>query len=99
MGRILFEGDEFIQYERDDGTPVWVRTPTKDFDREHSLCWRCGLYKPGKDDNCKLLSEVTALEGKLGITIPVWECKDFIEAALMTVIEMTEAMKNALDQR
>jgi len=70
--------NEFEQYMHH-GRMVWTRTLLKGKHREHCLCFSCGKFKPGTEDNCKMANELYELCVLNNMTTPVFECPDFKE--------------------
>lgn len=61
------------------GNKVWVNTDLKGQHREHCLCWNCALFTPeDRERNCTIANMVFALCCLQNLTLPVWECPDFV---------------------
>jgi|GEM_PF-1019759 len=75
------EGEVIYEKYEHHGAMVWVRTDLKGLHRQHCLCFApCAKFKPGQDDNCLLAQENYEMCVRHNMTLPVWECPEFIAA-------------------
>lgn len=68
---------EYEQYEHH-GILVTVRSDLKGRHREFCLCYQCGRFDPGKEDNCYKAQGLYELNKDHGLVTPVFECPDFV---------------------
>ena len=61
------------------GANVAVQTTLRGRHREHCLCYQCGAFKPGKDDNCPIAALLYRFCILTGCTTPVWECPEYTD--------------------
>jgi len=71
LGRIIW-------YEHHDRL-VAVDEDLKGKHREHCLCFRCSSFKPDRPENCDLAEQNYRACRINGMTMPVFECRQFIE--------------------
>jgi len=45
--------------------------------RENCLCYRCGKFAPGENENCQLASLIYLICCLNNMVLPVWECPEF----------------------
>jgi hypothetical protein len=61
------------------GMTMAVHRDLKGTHREHCLCFECGVFKPGQDDNCLTARMLYALCQTQGLVTPVFECCNFAD--------------------
>lgn len=62
------------------GWNVYVREDLKGKHREHCACFQCKVFNlEERDKNCPIANTVYALCVLQGLTLPVWECPEFIK--------------------
>jgi len=63
------------------GTYVYVDEDLKGKHRDHCLCFRCAKFMPDdRDQNCKLANLNFANCQLNSMTLPVYECPQFVES-------------------
>lgn len=45
--------------------------------RDFCLCYSCGKFNPGQENNCPIAQELYEFCVKHGATTPMWECPEF----------------------
>ena len=78
MTNMTKDMNEFERYLHH-GKQVWTRKVLKGKHREHCLCFSCGNFKPGTDDNCERAQKLFEYCVRYDMTTPVFECPDFKE--------------------
>lgn len=69
---------QLVQYEHH-GAAVWVDSDLKGRHRQHCLCYACQRFQPEtREGNCPLANQVHALCVEHNLTLPVWECPQFM---------------------
>jgi hypothetical protein len=69
-------GETYFQYIHH-GSPVWTRRDLVGTHREHCLCYGCGKFKPGQEDNCNIAARLFVLCQDHHLVTPVYECPEF----------------------
>ena len=70
-GKYMFE-----QYEHH-GVMVWVDSDLKGKHRDICLCFKCKKFSFVREENCATANLLYALDVKLNLTTPVFECPEF----------------------
>lgn len=70
--------DKIIEYEHHGGV-VSVREDLKGRHWAHCLCSRCAIFKKGDENPCEISRSAFAVCVKYNVTLPMWECPDFVE--------------------
>ena len=65
-----------IKYEHH-GEVVSVDEELKGKHRDHCLCWKCGQFYPGEDQNCLIASRLFSICVEFNLVTPVYECPYF----------------------
>ena len=71
------QDDKIVTYEHH-GAVVSVRESLQGRQREHCLCYRCGKFRPGEEDNCPRAKTLYDFCVQNDMVTPVWECPVFV---------------------